>query len=131
MYSMLGHKSMSGWYLNGDNGGNMVVNNCNVWVKGYWTPENPTNSYARLEAVGPTGASSPSKCYDRSFIRFDNLAFAYTFPKQWVKTIGVENLKVYFNIRNLGTWAADWEYGDPETGGLATRTYTFGLSVTL
>lgn len=131
MYSMLGHKSMSGWYLNGDNGGNMVVNNCNVWVKGYWTPENPTNSYARLEAVGPTGASSPSKCYDRSFIRFDNLAFAYTFPKQWVKTIGVENLKVYFNIRNLGTWAADWEYGDPETGGLATRTYTFGLNVTL
>lgn len=47
------------------------------------------------------------------------------------KNAGINTLKVYFNIRNLGTWAPDWEYGDPETGGLATRTYTFGLNVSL
>lgn len=131
MYSMLGHKSLSGWYLNNDNGGSMVTKNCNVWVKPYWTPENPTNDYARLESSGPTGATGAQKVYNRSFIRFDNLSVAYTLPAQWVKNAGINTLKVYFNIRNLGTWAPDWEYGDPETGGLATRTYTFGLNVSL
>ena len=34
-------------------------------------------------------------------------------------------------VRNIAVFASDWEYGDPETGGLATRTYNFGLSFTL
>lgn len=132
MYSMLGHKSLSGWYLNQDNSGSLITKGCNTWVKGYWTPENPTNKYARLDAKGPTGATGAQKLYNRSFVRFDNLSVAYTFPKTWLASTGISNLKLFFNVKNLGyIKSSDWEYGDPETGGLATRTYTFGLNVTL
>lgn len=55
MYSYMGHKSLSGNYLNGDNSGSMFTNTCNTYKKEYWTPENPTNEYARLNAVGPSG----------------------------------------------------------------------------
>lgn len=131
IYSYMGHKSLEGWYLNDDNAGSMVTKNNNVWVKSYWTPENPTNKYARLAAVGPAGATYARKLYNRTFVRFDNLSIAYTFPKVWLSSTGISNLKVYFNVKNLGTWSDSWEYGDPETAGLATRTFTFGLNITL
>ena len=102
-----------------------------MWVKNYWTPENPTNDYARLNAQGPAGATGAQKLYDRTFLRLDNFSVAYTFPQKWVNKVGIQNLKTYFNIKNVATWAKDWEYGDPETGGLATRTFTLGLNVTL
>ena len=132
MYAMMGHKSLSGWYLNNDNGGSLITNGCNTWVKGYWTPENPTNKYARLNAQGPTGATGAQKLINRSFVRFDNLSIAYTFPKDWLAPTGISRLKLFFNIKNLGTiHSSDWEYGDPETSGLATHTFTFGMNVTL
>ena len=132
MYALMGHKSLSGWYLNNDNGGSLITNGCNTWVKGYWTPENPTNKYARLNAQGPQGATGAQKLINRSFVRFDNLSVAYTFPQKWFEPTGISRLKLFFNIKNLGTiHSSDWEYGDPETAGLATRTYTFGLNITL
>lgn len=131
LYSHIGHKSLSGWYLNNDNGGDLISKGFNMWVKNYWTPENPTNDYARLNAQGPAGATGAQKLYDRTFLRLDNFSVAYTFPQKWVNKVGIQNLKTYFNIKNVATWAKDWEYGDPETGGLATRTFTLGLNVTL
>ena len=53
MYSYMGHKSRAGYWLNGDNSGSMFTQTCNTYKKEYWTPENPTNDYARLNAVGP------------------------------------------------------------------------------
>ena len=100
-------------------------------MKGYWTPENPTDDYARLDAIGPAGATGAQKLYNRSFVRLNDFAVAYTFPKRWLGRTGIQKLKAYFNIKNVGAWAADWEYGDPETGGLATRTFTFGVNITL
>lgn len=132
MYAMMGHKSLSGWYLNNDNGGSLITNGCNTWVKGYWTPENPTDKYARLNAQGPQGATGAQKLINRSFVRFDNLSVAYTFPREWLAFTGIDRLKLFFNVKNLGTiHSSDWKYGDPETSGLATRTYTFGMNVTL
>ena len=31
---------------------------------------------------------------------------------------------------NAYTWSKEWEYGDPETGGLAPRTYSLGINLT-
>lgn len=131
LYAYLGHKSLETYYLNNDNGSDLITKNYNTWKKEYWTLDNPSNTYARLNASGPAGAKSAGRLHDRSFLRLDNFSVAYTFPKTWFGKTGIENLKAYFNIRNVCTWAKDWEYGDPETGGLATRTFTFGLNVTL
>lgn len=129
IYSYMGHKSLNGNYLNKDNGGSLITYNFNTFAKEYWTPENATNKYARLDAMSPAGASA-DKLYDRSFIRFENIALGYTLPKIWTKKLEVEKVKLYGSVRNVAAWQKAWEYGDPETGGLATRIFSFGLNVT-
>lgn len=130
IYSYMGHKSLDGNYLNQDNGGSLITNNFNTFAKEYWTPENPTNKYARLDAQAPTGAGA-NKLYDRSFIRLENISFGYSLPKQLISKWDIQKVKVFGSVRNVATWQKDWEYGDPETGGLATRLFSLGLNVTL
>lgn len=131
MYSYMGHKSLDGNYLNGFNSGSLYTYNYNPFENPYWTIDNPTNDWARLDAVAPSGASA-SKLYNRSFIRLDNIAIAYTFPKNLTERWNIQKVKFSASIRNVATWAADWKYfGDPETGGLATRTFSFGFNLTL
>jgi hypothetical protein len=128
MYSYMGHKSLDGNYLNKDNGGSLITYNFNTFAKEYWTPDNPTNKYARLDAMTPAGASA-DKLYNRSFIRLENIAVGYTLPKKWTDKIELQRVKFYASVRNVAVWQKDWEYGDPETGGLATRVFSLGLNV--
>lgn len=128
----MGHKSLSGNYLNfDDDGGRMSYAAACKEAKEYWTLDNPTNKYGRIEAQGPDGAKSPGMLYNRSFIRLENISVGYTLPRQWTQKFGLERVKVSGTVRNVATWAKDWEYGDPETGGLGTRIYSFGLNLTL
>ncbi len=130
IYSYMGHKSLSWEYLNNDDLGGVVSFGRNVFKKDYWTVDNPTNEYGRIEAVGPVGATTPGKLYDRSFIRLENISLGYTIPSRLTEKFDVRTLKIYGTIRNVGVWNKEWEYGDPETGGLATRIYTLGLNMT-
>lgn len=146
MYSYWGHKSLVGIYLNQDNGTSLVTNLANTWKKEYWTLDNPTNDYARLDAKGPVGTSSnaPGKLYDRSFIRLENVTVGYTLNKSLLAKVGVEKIKVFASVRNVALWTKekDWHYGDMETfntsgdaaqifrAGMAPRIFTFGLNAT-
>jgi len=130
IYSYMGHKSLSGNYLNNDNAGSLITYNFNTFAKEYWTLDNPTNRYARLDAQAPTGASA-NMLYDRSFIRLENVSLGYTFPTRWTNKLNIQKIKVFSTLRNVAVWQKDWEYGDPETGGLATRVFSLGLNVTL
>ena len=130
MYSYMGHKSRAGYWLNGDNSGSMFTQTCNTFKKEYWTPENPTNDYGRLGAVGPSGVTGIEKVYNRSFVRLDNITLGYTIPKELTSKIGVQRIHLTAGINNVCT-IDSWEYGDPETGGFANRQFQFGLNVTL
>lgn len=146
MYSYMGHKSLSGLYLNGDNSGSMFTSCCNTYKKEYWTPDNPTNDYARLNAVGPSGCTGVQKLYNRSFVRLDNITLGYTLPKKLTHKFMVEKVRLTASINNVCTFD-NWEYGDPEMGGFyseqnkkdnnkeadgfANRQFQFGINVTL
>lgn len=132
LYSYMGHKSLSGNWLNKDNGGSQVTNCFNMPDKEYWTPDHPTNKYCRLDAVGPnTGLSGGvSKLYNRNFVRLDNITLGYTIPRELTRKLMVERVHLTLSCNNVCTFDS-WEYGDPETGGLATRTFNFGLNITL
>ena len=132
LYSYMGHKSLSGNWLNQDNGGSQVTNCFNMPDKEYWTPDNPTNKYCRLNAVGPnTGlAGGVSKLYNRNFLRLDNISVGYTLPRELTRKFMVDRIHLTLSCNNVFT-ISSWEYGDPETGGLATRTFNFGVNVTL
>ena len=130
IYSFMGHKSLEREYLNNDDNGGVVSFGRNIFKKDYWTLDNPTNEYGRIEAIGPVGATTPGRLHDRSFIRLENISVGYSIPQKFTQKFAVDKLKVYGTVRNVAVWAKDWEYADPETGGLATRIYTLGLNLT-
>lgn len=130
IYSRMGHKALSTNYLNNDDdGGRMSYAAACLQAKEYWTIDNPTNKYGRIDANGPDGAKKPGMLYNRSFIRLENIAVGYTLPRKLTQKWGIERVKISGTVRNVATWAKDWEYGDPETGGLGTRLYSLGLNL--
>ena len=131
MYSRLGHISRSGIYLNRLNTGNELRQGSNSFVSEYWTPENPSNEFARIDAQGPAGgAVDIQRTFNRSFIRLDNVSLGYSVPKSVISKYKIERLRLYGTVRNAAIWQKEWPYGDTETGNLATRTFSFGLNVT-
>lgn len=130
LYSYMGHKSLDSSYLNNDNNYSQITNCQNLYVKDYWTIDNPSNTYARLSAQGPTGLAAPSRVINRSFIRLENISVAYNVPTAFLSKFKIQNAKVFATIRNVATWSKEWEYGDPETGDIAPRTYSLGLNLT-
>ncbi len=136
LYSFLGWKASQNnfnydKFMNRDNdGGFMLYQMRNQTAKKYWTPETPYSDLARIDAQGPNGAGSPHMYYNRSFVRFDNISVAYTFPKKLINKLALSNLKIYGNIKNLGSIYSDaWTYGDPENSSHSIRTYNIGLNV--
>ena len=128
----MGQKKARTDYLNNDDdGGRMTYCLGNMPAKTYWTLDNPTNHYARIEAKGPTGAQTPPMIYNGSFIRLDNVTLAYSLPKDLVGKWNIQSAKVYATIKNAAIWRADrhWEYGDIESEGLAVRSYTLGINL--
>jgi len=82
---------------------------------------------------------------DGSYLRIQNISLGYTFPKRWMRSIGISSVKIYANVQNLYTFTKYKGY-DPEIGvsygyqnSLLTgvdngrypspRIYTFGLNV--
>lgn len=133
LYSKFGHKSTDGTYLNqGINSGNMFTYGFNRPDREYWTPENPTNDFARFNSQGPKGCTSPSRIINRNFLRLDNLSVGYTLPAKWTEKAGISKIRLSASIRNLFTiHSSDWTFDtDPENGGLATRVYNLGINMT-
>ena len=101
-----------------------------IYTKKYWTVDNSSNTYARLSAQGPTGLAAPSRVVDRSFIRLENVSVAYNVPAELLSRFKIQNAKIFATVRNVATWSKEWEYGDPETGDIAPRTYSLGINLT-
>lgn len=132
LYSYMGHKSTSTYYLNKANTADCMTRGYNQYIQGYWLPENSSNNYARLNAAGPSGASDPVKVYNRSFVRLDNITLGYTLPAYWTKKALIDRVRITASVRNVAVFGGSktWEFGDIETGGLATRTYNLGFNFT-
>ena len=133
IYSYWGHKTAYNQAKNRDG----FLDRTNSHLFPYWTAENPQNEYARL--YSSNGSASFNLYRERSFIRLDNISMAYTIPSQMLSRAKIENLKVYFNVRNVGVYAPEWDYWDPEWEtsptnvgpGPTPRTWTLGLNLTL
>lgn len=102
---------------------------------GWWTPENKSNEYPRINYT--SGDYIPLQCW--GFVRLQDLSLSYTFRQNWIKTVGIQNLKVYLAAKNLFT-ITGWDGGDPEIrqtlpnsgysyGYPLSRTFSLGLNV--
>lgn len=90
---------------------------------------NPTSiPAARLNDPNDNARVSDRYVEDGSYLRVKNITLGYTFPKTWIKHIGLENLRMYCNIQNLFTITGYKGY-DPEVGASTSDAngYVYGL----
>lgn len=111
-----------------------------IWLDA-WTPDNMDGTMPRIGYA----STSPSLAYNvmstfwienTSYLRMKNLQFGYTIPKNLLKQLGVENLRVYYSAENLFTIDNMLFDIDPETtstGGSdypLIGTHSFGVNLT-
>ena len=92
------------------------------------TVANAATSIPRASIQDPNDNDRVSDRYveDGSYIRLKNITFGYTFPKNMIKKVGLENLRVYANIQNLLT-LTKYEGYDPEIGVSTASANVYGL----
>lgn len=122
-------------FFNGVFGGDVIYNGYTydprVKVK-RWTPDNPTDSYPRLNSTR-SYLFSDYFVHDGSFVRLQNLNIGYTIP---VRRAFLRSVRVFANIENLFTLTG-FEGYDPEVGvdGIywggypRLRKYTIGIDL--
>ncbi len=88
---------------------------------GWWTSENKSNKYPRVNYTD----NRYTPLQSRGFVRLQNLNLSYKFKQDWVKDLKIDNLKVFFAATNLFT-ITNWEGGDPETGQTLGGGYSYG-----
>ncbi|WP_209329236.1 SusC/RagA family TonB-linked outer membrane protein [Lunatimonas salinarum] len=126
MYAYLGHMGTFNQRQNRQG----FLDRSNSHILPYWTEENPNNEWARL--YSSQGGSSPLNVYvKRSFVRFENVSMAYSIPRKMIEPFGIQNVRFYGNIRNLGFFAPEFNFWDPETAAPTPRQFTLGLDITL
>jgi hypothetical protein len=99
------------------------------YVLPYWTPENQTNDYARLNS-GSSGTSF-NVYANSSFIRLSTMSLGYTLPQNLINKVKLKSAKVYVNASNAAVYAPDWNMWDPQNDGPTPRIFAFGVNLSL
>lgn len=104
-----------------------------------WTPERYKNGEEILyPALGTSrGTSQVANSFfimDRSFLRMKNVELGYTFPKDLLKRVSINNLRLFISGNNLLTWSKlPVNTIDPEQSAALsypiTKMVNFGLNV--
>ncbi len=118
-------------FLSDYNHGGRMDGILNGIKRDYWTPENPSNTVWRPNAVNFSEYRGSADRQDASYVRLRNITLAYNLPKAWLKTIGLSKVKVYVAGDNLWT-KTDYSSYSPEGNAdnyPETKNYTFGLNI--
>lgn len=107
----------------------------------YWTPENPSNTMAQPSNMGPYRDPNDKRRQathntgKTNFLKCSYMTLGYTFKKNLLKQVGLNNLRMYATVQNpfliTGWTGFDPEQPQGSLGGsdLMTRNFIFGLNV--
>lgn len=98
----------------------------------YWRPDNPNSEWQKpvYSTAGGDAYSSLLGYKDASFIKLRNISLGYNFSHALCKKIGISNLKVYGQARNLGCLYSSIDFLDLDLGtSNYNRGFTVGLQV--
>lgn len=105
--------------------------NRNVGPVSYWTPQNPSNEFARLDVSTSAYGGGLQIYKPRSFVRVQDITLAYNLPSQITKRFKLNNVRAFGALRNAFTFTK-WPDWDPESGSLPLpKSMTIGLSLTI
>lgn len=102
-----------------------------------WTVDNPSSEHPRIADRSDQYYSTGNTYWLEStnYIRLKNFEIGYTFPIEWIRKVGMSNLRIYANGLNLFTISGIKAY-DPESLNQTGQYYpqarimNFGASVT-
>lgn len=121
----LGFYRVNPLYQQGDG---LSISRRNIMYFDFWSEENPSNEYPRLNA---NSIPSFNVWKNSSFVRVQDVSLSYNFPKHLINTFKMKQLKAYVNLRNLLT-ITSWNNWDPESGTTPMPKYiTFGINANL
>ena len=67
---------------------------------------------------------------DGSFIKLRNVSLGYNLTSKQLKSIGLNNLKLYIQCMNPGLLYSKIDYLDPDTGtSYYNRSFVFGINI--
>ena len=114
-------------------------------VDNMWTPENTNAYYPVATWSGRSRQTQTKYLQDASYIRLRDLTIGYTLPQNWLKPLGVSQLKVFVSGQNLWEATDFFKYVDPDMTGSTDalgqfggdmkaypfcRSYSFGVNLT-
>jgi len=112
-------------------------------IENSWTPENRNAEFCRLTTMAAemgncNGWASDWWIRNGSYLRLKNIQFGYTLKNNYIRNIGIDNIRFMLTGANLFTWSELTKYNiDPETPEITNgyypqqRTFEFGISFTL
>jgi len=96
----------------------------------YWTPEN-TDAEWQKPIYSQSGGDPYSGLLgyrDASFLKLRNVSLGYNLPAKTCKAIGIQNMKIYAQAKNLGTIYSTVDWIDLDLG---TSTFNRGWVIGL
>lgn len=92
-----------------------------------WREDNTGGEFPRLSLVPASSNNAYSSTFwyrSGDYLRLKSLQIGYTIPQQWIKSTGVDNLRVYAEAQNLLTFSQLSKYNiDPEQPGVSNGYY--------
>jgi TonB-linked SusC/RagA family outer membrane protein len=98
----------------------------------YWTPDNTGADYQKpiYSTSGGDAYSSLLGYKKASFLKLRNISLGYNFDSKMLKKVGIANLKVYAQAKNLGNIYSSVDFLDLDLGTTYyNRGYTVGLQI--
>ncbi len=119
----------------------IVAANRPAWIMDSWRGEGTSHDKPRLTSVDTNRNWRVSDFYiqNGNYLRLKNIQLGYTLPYRLIRTVGVQNLRLFVGAENLLTFTS-YRGFDPEIGAgnlgvdsgnyPQARTVSFGASIT-
>ncbi len=96
-------------------------------VENSWREDNTEAEFPRLALVTASTNNGYSSTYwyrNGDYLRVKSMQIGYSVPKQWIRTVGMDNLRIYAEGQNLLTFSQLSKYNiDPEQPGVSNGYY--------
>jgi len=103
------------------------------WYGNYWTTTNINAKYPRLDTYSLRNQRSTFWMRNGHTLRLRNVNVSYLLPQKLTKTVGIEQLRVFFSGSNLLTIINPYPYKDASVGFWSDypmiQSFNFGLSL--
>ena len=133
----LGGKIYDSMYASLMHAGSSPGHNWHRDILNAWSETNTTSTIPVLDGDQNANTFSDRFLIGASFFNLRNITLGYTFPKTWLKTLAMENARIYFAADNVALWSKrkgmdprQYISGQSQANYSAIRSMSVGLSLT-